>query len=305
MFCRKCGRQIEQDSEFCCYCGTKILANSVFESPVPKEDQAQQDAGNASKKKTWIWTLVAVIALSIIGFVIIGLKNQDCSKVTFSSTKATATPIQKWRVWLDTNDGIDPHSYVRVAYGEEMPEKDAPYRKGFVFQGYNSSPSGNGTQYYDSNMNSVHVWDKTSEDCIIYAQWTKVAEQKYSKQSTIGAAVYVDIMSFEPCSLISTSVISGDGYLPSDLVCKCKTANGSTVYLFMSLDLYQQEIDPTASWPYLKMGRFETIQYSLKRTVHGYVQDAEKLCKGLASQTDTKVIEVYQIDLFQYEVVPC
>lgn len=147
-------------------------------------------------------------------------------------------------------------------------------------------------------MNSVHVWDKTNESTI-YAHWSKVAEQKYSSLSKTGAAVYVDLVSFEPCVTVSKTMINGEReIIPSYLVCKCKTTNGATVYIYLLLQEYQREIDPNADYVNLKLGRFETIMYSSKRTLHGYVQDAEQLCKGLSTQTGSKVIDIYQIDLF-------
>lgn len=71
-YCRKCGKQIESDSEFCCYCGTKVVIQSVTESTAPKVDQELKKTGNAPRKKTWVWSLFATVALLIIGFAISG-----------------------------------------------------------------------------------------------------------------------------------------------------------------------------------------------------------------------------------------
>ena len=123
--------------------------------------------------------------------------------------------------------------------------------------------NGNGTQYYDSDMNSVHVWDKTNESTI-YAHWSKVAEQKYSSLSKTGAAVYVDLVSFEPCVTVSKTMINGEReIIPSYLVCKCKTTNGATVYIYLLLQEYQREIDPNADYVNLKLGRFETTLWTV------------------------------------------
>ena len=86
-YCRKCGKQIESDSEFCCYCGTKVVIQSVTESTAPKVDQVLKKTDNAPRKKTWVWSLFATIALLIIGFAISGFSIfNGCTVSTFLKT---------------------------------------------------------------------------------------------------------------------------------------------------------------------------------------------------------------------------
>ena len=48
-----------------------------------------------------------------------------------------------------------------------MPTATKPSKAGYEFLGYYSSKNGGGTKYYDSNMKSVHTWDK-SENGTLY-----------------------------------------------------------------------------------------------------------------------------------------
>ena len=64
---------------------------------------------------------------------------------------------------------------ITVTYDSEMPEATAPTRTGFTFNGYFYNPDGTGTQYYNGDMTSAHVWDvSTVPDggFKLYAHWT-------------------------------------------------------------------------------------------------------------------------------------
>ncbi len=72
---------------------------------------------------------------------------------------------------FDKQGGIDGSDGVDVVYYQAMPAATAPGRTGYDFGGYYSLPNGEGTQYYDKNMNSTHVWD-CADSATLYAQWT-------------------------------------------------------------------------------------------------------------------------------------
>ena len=80
---------------------------------------------------------------------------------------------EEYHVILDKDGGITGTSFVEAKYGEPMPTGKAPQKKGYVFIGYYSELNGEGTQYYDSDMNSVNFWDQKSEGRI-YAYWVLV-----------------------------------------------------------------------------------------------------------------------------------
>jgi len=45
MFCRKCGKQIKDDSNFCPYCGEALKASDPVEEYIPHEAVAEQGGG--------------------------------------------------------------------------------------------------------------------------------------------------------------------------------------------------------------------------------------------------------------------
>lgn len=61
---------------------------------------------------------------------------------------------------------------VDVMLKQGMPEEDvvAPQREYYTFEGYYSKRNGEGDQYYDKNMKSVHNWE-IEGDGVLYAYW--------------------------------------------------------------------------------------------------------------------------------------
>ena len=74
-------------------------------------------------------------------------------------------------ITFDKQGGTDGSDGVDVVYNQAMPAATAPGRTGYDFGGYYSLPNGEGTQYYDKNMNSTHVWD-CADSATLYAKWT-------------------------------------------------------------------------------------------------------------------------------------
>ena len=78
-------------------------------------------------------------------------------------------------VTLVKQGGTGGTEEIEVTYDSEMPEATAPTRTGFTFNGYFYNPDGTGTQYYNGDMTSAHVWDvSTVPDggFKLYAHWT-------------------------------------------------------------------------------------------------------------------------------------
>lgn len=77
-----------------------------------------------------------------------------------------------YRVILNQDGGSGGSTEVYVQYGNAMPNGlTAPELNGYSFKGYYSEPDGNGTQYYNSNMVSIHNWDQASNNVTLYAYW--------------------------------------------------------------------------------------------------------------------------------------
>ncbi len=99
--------------------------------------------------------------------------------------KSNTTLWAKWiksgvvsKVTLMKNGGTGGDNYVTATSGKAMPTpRTAPKLSGWTFAGYwdttavdaNGNPKGR--QYYDANMKSVNLWDKTSP-ATLYAKWT-------------------------------------------------------------------------------------------------------------------------------------
>ena len=74
-------------------------------------------------------------------------------------------------ITFDMQGGNDGSTSVNATYDAEMPKAIAPKKAGYDFVGYFYQENGKGTKYYDSNMKSVHNWDR-DYDATLYAYYT-------------------------------------------------------------------------------------------------------------------------------------
>lgn len=84
----------------------------------------------------------------------------------------------KVMVMFAKDGGNGGTNYIEAMYGQDMPNAEAPQKQNFEFQGYFSELNGNGTKYYDNNMNSITAWDK-AEPTILYAFWAATENKVY------------------------------------------------------------------------------------------------------------------------------
>lgn len=75
-----------------------------------------------------------------------------------------------YRVKFERQGGSGDFS-VTAAYNTAMPSITPPTRTGYDFGGYYSEANGGGTQYYNADGTSAHVWD-VAADSTLYAKWT-------------------------------------------------------------------------------------------------------------------------------------
>lgn len=119
------------------------------------------------------------------------------------------------------------------------------------------------------------------------------SESAYSSLSSVGNNVYVDIVSIEPSIGISSKTSVGNTHV----VCECKTSAGTTVWIYMSVSEYKNNIDSTALLSNSSTATFQTIKYSPAARIHGVVSRAESLCTGLSTDiSSTKAITFKSID---------
>ncbi len=123
--------------------------------------------------------------------------------------KSNTTLWAKWiksgvssKVTLMKNGGTGGDNYVTATSGKAMPTpRTAPKLSGWTFAGYwdttavdaNGNPKGR--QYYDANMKSVNLWDKTSP-ATLYAKWT--VKVTLGKNGGTGGDSYVTVIRGKP-----------------------------------------------------------------------------------------------------------
>lgn len=96
-------------------------------------------------------------------------------------------PVKLYAVWKantyivalrrNSKDDSPVDAYVYATYDQKLPSVDidgntvaAPTTKGYDFNGYYGKAKGQGTKYYNADMSSNHVWDRTEENYVI-ASW--------------------------------------------------------------------------------------------------------------------------------------
>ncbi len=94
-------------------------------------------------------------------------------------------PVDLYAVWrantytveLRNTSGGSIDGYVYATYNQAMPAVDVegnpvkvPIHKGFDYKGYYGEPLGEGTLYYNEDMSSNHIWDRTDKNYVI-AKW--------------------------------------------------------------------------------------------------------------------------------------
>ena len=90
--------------------------------------------------------------------------------------------------------------------------------------------------------------------------------------------VYADITWVSPQFSITTR---GNGVTSEDIVCKCLTTNGETLWLCMDDYDYQECFEPD-NWVYEL--DFADKSLATPVQVHGLMREADDMCKGLAQQ---------------------
>ncbi|TVR46100.1 MAG: hypothetical protein EA402_03140 [Planctomycetota bacterium] len=75
-----------------------------------------------------------------------------------------------YTVILDPQGGSGGTPEVEATFQMAMPAATAPTREGHSFLGFFANVDGGGTQYYNADMSSAHVWD-IADNQTIYAHW--------------------------------------------------------------------------------------------------------------------------------------
>lgn len=89
-------------------------------------------------------------------------------KATQPDVAIVAIPC--YTITLNQTGGTGGTTSVTAQYGENLPAITIPSRDGYTFAGYYDQQNGQGTQYYNADGTSAHVWDK-QDDATLYAKW--------------------------------------------------------------------------------------------------------------------------------------
>ena len=155
---------------------------------------------------------------------------------TFLETSLYREEKNFFKVAFGKNGGTGGDDFVTVTKGQPMPmPRTPPTRAGWTFGGYwdtvATDASGNplGKQYYDSKMQSVRAWDKTSA-ATLWAKWT--VRVKLGKNGGTGGDDYVTVTYNQPFPKRTMPKLTGyafGGYWvsSSSKIGKCYNADGT------------------------------------------------------------------------------
>ncbi len=102
--------------------------------------------------------------------------SEDMISVRAWDKPTTSTLYAYWvgkltYITLDRQGASSGSSYVFATHGSPMPTIYPPSRPGYTFDGYYTSVTGGGTQYYNADSSSAIDWDATSNITKLYAKW--------------------------------------------------------------------------------------------------------------------------------------
>ena len=115
------------------------------------------------------------------GYEFIGWSTTPTGSVVYTNNQniSISSDTNLYAIWrektstvtLDMQSGSNGTSSVTATYGGAMPAATAPSRTGYTFGGYYTNSDGTGTKYYNDDMTSANIWDRT-ENTTLYAKWT-------------------------------------------------------------------------------------------------------------------------------------
>lgn len=98
-------------------------------------------------------------------------------------------------VTLDPQGGFSGSNSINATYDATLPAITPPTRDGYMFNGYYSQPSGQGTKYYNADGTSAQTWNQ--ENATLYAYWVDYSKCIFFKNTLDWEKVYVYTFSEE------------------------------------------------------------------------------------------------------------
>ena len=115
--------------------------------------------------------------------------DQDWMGILYDSAEIEFIPIS---IVFDKEGGTGGTGEIQAFYRQDMPAATAPTKEYYTFDGYYSERNGQGTKYYDADMNSVAKWDRQNTT-ILYAYWIPYSYTvTFDKNGGTGGTDYVE-----------------------------------------------------------------------------------------------------------------
>ena len=121
----------------------------------------------------------------------VGKTNKPTSNTTYYAQWKAKTYI----VTLDPQGGFSGSNSINATYDAKLPAITPPTRDGYMFNGYYSQPSGQGTKYYNADGTSTLTWNQ--ENATLYAYWAEYSKCIFFKNTLDWSNVYVYTFSEE------------------------------------------------------------------------------------------------------------
>ncbi len=113
-----------------------------------------------------------------------------------------------------------------------------------------------------------------------------IPESVYTAATPALSCVYAEIVSIEPAYTLSNGVSA----LNSHVVCRAKAADGSDVWVAMSIDDYNAYIDESASLAVSGMASFSEMTYETPLVLHGISVEADSVASGLSGSIGSDTV---------------
>lgn len=114
----------------------------------------------------------------------------------------------------------------------------------------------------------------------------------FSQTCRSGQDVYADIVSIIPEYGISLSLEGSNSTHYHSVVCRAVTVSGATVWVYMSVNEYNDDFDSSADLQDM-FGSFQELTYSPSRRITGTAYQAESACDGLSEQIGCDLVLNY------------
>ena len=121
----------------------------------------------------------------------VGKTNKPTSNTTYYAQWKAKTYI----VTLDPQGGFSGSNSINATYDATLPAITPPTRDGYMFNGYYSQPSGQGTKYYNADGTSTLTWNQ--ENATLYAYWAEYSKCIFFKNTLDWNNVFIYTFSDE------------------------------------------------------------------------------------------------------------